>query len=90
MPVLPLPNQPLQTTTTGTGQTFGNQLRSAITGTLEGSIGLNPLMSRQNVSSMYAYSSRTQGPSLVVNYPQASYDWRVRVSLASSPGTRQS
>jgi hypothetical protein len=45
-------------------------------------------MSRQNVNNMYAYSVnnsngyRTAGPNLVVNYPQASYDWRVRVSLA--------
>lgn len=80
MPVLP--NQPLQTTATGTGQSFGGQLSSAFIDSLQGSVGLNPMMSRQNVSTMYAYSNRTQGPSVTVNYPQASYDWRVRVSLA--------
>ena len=80
MPVLP--NQPLQTTATNQNASFGSQIGSAVTGTLEGSIGLNPFMNRQNVSTMFGYSNRTQGPSLVVNYPQASYDWRVRVSLA--------
>jgi len=83
MPVLP--NQPLQTTGTNQNSSFGAQIGQAVGGTLAGSVGLNPFMSRQNVSTMYAYSNKTQGPSLVVNYPQASYDWRVRVSLA--PGS---
>ena len=77
-----LPNQPLQTTATNQNASFSSQVGSAIAGTLEGSIGLNPFRTRQNVSTMFAYSNKTQGPSVVVNYPQASYDWRVRVSLA--------
>ena len=80
MPVLP--NQPLQTTATSPTSGFLTQLGQSAVNSLQGSVGLNPLMSRQNVASMYAYTSRTQGPNLVVNYPQASQDWRVRVSLA--------
>jgi len=83
MPVLP--NQPLQTTGTNQNSSLGAQIGSAIGGTLSGGVGFNPFMNRQNVSSMFAYSNNTQGPSLVVNYPQASYDWRVRVTLA--PGS---
>jgi len=79
MPVLP--NQPL-TNAVNPGSSFGTQVGQAVLNSLEGSVGLNPNMSRQNVAQMYAYSNRTQGPSPVVNYPQASYDWRVRVSLA--------
>ena len=80
MPVLP--NQPLQTTATSPTSGFLTQLGQSAVNSLQGSVGLNPLMSRQNVASMYAYTSRTQGPNLVVNYPQASQDWRVRVNLA--------
>lgn len=80
MPVLP--NQPLQTTATNQNTSFGAQIGQSVVNSLQGSVGLNPAMSRQNVAGMYAYSTRTTGPDLVVNYPQASYDWRVRVSLA--------
>lgn len=86
MPVLP--NQPLQTTPSNQNSSFGAQVGQSVVNSLQGSVGLNPLMSRQNVNNMYAYSVnnsngyRTAGPNLVVNYPQASYDWRVRVSLA--------
>ena len=82
-----LPNQPLSNPV-NTNQSFGSQVGHAITDTLQGSIGLNPFMSRQNVNSMFAYSTtntggyQTNGPGLIVNYPQASYDWRVRVTLA--------
>ena len=79
MPVLP--NQPLNNAI-NSGSSFGSQLGQSVGTSLQGAIGLNPYMSRQNVSSMYAYSKNTQGPSTIVNYPQASYDWRVRVSLA--------
>lgn len=80
MPVLP--NQPLQTTPSNQNSSFGAQVGQSIVNSLQGSVGLNPTMSRQNVSGMYAYSTNTIGPNIVVNYPQASYDWRVRVSLA--------
>lgn len=80
MPVLP--NQPLQTTVTNPSGSFGNQIWNSITDSLQGSVGLNPMMSRQNVATMFQYTNRTVGPQVVVNYPQASYDWRVRISLA--------
>ena len=80
MPVLP--NQPLQTAVTNQNSSFGGQIAQAVTNSFEGSLGLNPSMARQNVSSMFAYTNNTQGPNLVVNYPQANYDWRVRVTLA--------
>jgi hypothetical protein len=86
MPVLP--NQPLQTTPSNQNSSFGAQVGQSVVNSLQGSVGLNPLMSRQNVNNMFAYSVnntggyRTAGPNVVVNYPQASYDWRVRVSLA--------
>jgi len=80
MPVLP--NQPLQTAVTNQTGSFGAQIAQSVTNSLEGSLGLNPSMSRQNVSSMFAYTHNTQGPNIVVNYPQANYDWRVRVTLA--------
>lgn len=80
MPVLP--NQPLQTTAVNQNSSFGAQIGQSVVNGLQGSVGLNPSMSRQNVASMYAYGTRTTGPDLIVNYPQASYDWRVRVSLA--------
>lgn len=85
MPVLP--NQPLNNAI-NQNSSFGAQLTQAVTNSLQGAVGLNPSMSRQNVNSMFAYSTtntggyQTNGPGLVVNYPQASYDWRVRVSLA--------
>lgn len=86
MPVLP--NQPLQTTATSQNTGLLTQIGQSALSTLEGQVGLNPLASRQNVNSMYAYSTtnnggyRTVGPQLIVNYPQANYDWRVRISLA--------
>ena len=86
MPVLP--NQPLQTTAANANSPLITQIGQSVVNSLEGSVGVNPLMSRQNVNSMYAYSTNNQGgyqtvgPSVVVNYPQASYDWRVRISLA--------
>lgn len=80
MPVLP--NQPLNNAI-NSGQSFGSQLGSAFTNSLAGSVGLNPMMNRQNVASMFNYSSPSNpGPGVVVNYPQAAYDWRVRISLA--------
>jgi hypothetical protein len=80
MPVLP--NQPLQTTVTSPSGSLFSQIGQAFTDSLQGSIGINPSMTRQNVSTMFQYNNRTVGPQVVVNYPQASYDWRVRISLA--------
>ena len=79
MPVLP--NQPLNNTI-NTGQSVGSQIGSAFTNSLAGSVGLNPFQNRQNVATMFNYSRPSNpGPGPVVNYPQASYDWRVRISL---------
>jgi len=85
MPVLP--NQTLNNALNQNAG-IGTQITQAITSSLEGSVGANPFMGRQNVNSMYAYSAtngggfQTKGPNVIVNYPQASYDWRVRVTLA--------
>lgn len=78
MPVLP--NQPLNNAI-NQNSSLGSQLGDAFINSVSGSVGLNPFMNRQNVATMFNYSSRTQGPGVVVNYPQAAYDWRVRVSL---------
>lgn len=77
MPVLP--NQPLSSGPGGGVLT--NALGGIISG-VEGAIGLNPYMNRQNVSTMFNYSGNTVGPNVVVTYPQAKQDWRVRVTLA--------
>jgi hypothetical protein len=79
MPVLP--NQPLANPI-NTSQSIGSQILNAGINTATGSIGLSPFSSRQNVASMFAYNNNPSNPQLVVNYPQASYDWRVRISLA--------
>lgn len=85
MPVLP--NQPLNNAIDQSTGILG-QIGQSFSNSIEGSVGVNPYMARQNVNSMFAYSTtnaggyQTQGPNIVVNYPQASYDWRVRVSLA--------
>lgn len=93
MPVLP--NQPLQTTATNLGSSFGAQVGQSVMNSLTGSVGLNPMRSRQNVAQMYSYSNRTSGPNPIINFPQASYDWRVRIGLApnsnyfyNDPGNR--
>lgn len=60
---------------------IGGIAQSAVN-SVEGAFGVNPFMNRKNVSDMFAYSKRTNGPGVIINYPQANYDWRVRVSLA--------
>lgn len=79
MPVLP--NQPLSNPV-NQNQSLGGQIGGAVGNSLLGSVGLNPYQSRQNTAQMFNYTGRTSGPNLIVNYPQASYDWRVRLSLA--------
>jgi hypothetical protein len=80
MPVLPQPLLP--GATGGQNASIGSQLGSAITGSLLGSVGLSQASTRQNIAQQLNYSSRTAGPGVVISYPQASNDWRVRVSLA--------
>ena len=82
MPVLP--NSVLPGADGGTGG-IGSQIGSAVTSSLLGSVGLSSASTRQNVADMFQYSNKTAGPSPVLIYPNASNDWRVRVSLA--PGS---
>lgn len=82
-----LPNQPLNNPV-NQSQSFGAQIWNSVTNTFQGAIGQNPYQNRQNINTMFAYSQtntggyQTVGPQTIVNYPQANYDWRVRVSLA--------
>jgi hypothetical protein len=84
MPVLP--NQPLNNAV-NQNQGLLTQIGQSVLNSVEGQVGYNPTASRQNVNDMFAYStsnsggSRTVGPQVVVNYPQANYDWRVRITL---------
>ena len=78
------PNSVLPGASGGTGG-FGDQVGSAVTSGLLGSVGLSSASTRQNVADMFKYSNRTAGPSPVLIYPNASNDWRVRISLA--PGS---
>ena len=80
MPVLP--NSALPGATGSQGASFGSQVGSAVNSSLLGSVGLSSASTRQNVASMFQYSTKTVGPSPVLIYPQASNDWRVRISLA--------
>ena len=78
MPVLPnsvLPG------VAGTGS-VGSQVGAAVGSSFLGAVGLSPASTRQNVSGMFAYSQKTNGPMPVYFPPNASQDWRVRLSLA--------
>jgi hypothetical protein len=78
MPVLPnavLPNGP-------TGSSFSSQVSGAVNSGLLGSVGLSSASTRQNVADMFKYTDKTVGPGPVLVYPNASNDWRVRISLA--------
>lgn len=77
MPVLP--NQPLSSGPQGSAL---SQARGGILSGITGAVGLNPYATRQNTATMFNYSGNTKGPNVVVTYPQASQDWRVRVTLA--------
>jgi hypothetical protein len=79
MPVLP--NSVLPSATTS-GASVGAQIGQAVTNSLLGSVGLSQASTRQNVADMFQYSNKTAGPSPVLIFPQASQDWRVRISLA--------
>jgi hypothetical protein len=80
-----LPNSALPGATNTSDASFGAQALSAVTSSALGAVGLSPASTRQNVASMFNYSTKTNGPSPVLIYPNASNDWRVRVSLA--PGS---
>ena len=78
MPVLP--NSALPSSTSGTS--LGSQLGQAVGSSLLGSVGLSQASNRQNVADFYRYSTKTVGPAPRFIYPDASTDWRVRLSLA--------
>ena len=79
MPVLP--NSVLPGATGGSPNIL-NQIGSAVTSSFSGAVGLSPAATRQNVADMFKYSDKTAGPSPRLIFPQATNDWRVRVSLA--------
>lgn len=80
MPVLPNSVLPGNTTT----GSVGNQIWQAAESSLLGSVGLSQASTRVNVAGMYRYSDRTVGPSPQITYPNASADWRVRLSLPNA------
>ena len=84
MPVLP--NMPLPGSTSSSSS-VGGQIANAFKSSLLGSVGLSQASTRQNVADMFQYSNRAAGmnPKPVLIYPNASNDWRVRVTLA--PGS---
>ena len=84
MPVLP--NMPLPGSTSSSSS-ITTQIATAFSSSLLGSVGLSQASNRQNVADMFRYSDRSAGtnPKPVLIYPDASNDWRVRVTLA--PGS---
>jgi len=78
MPVLP--NGSLEGAV-GNG-TVLSQLGSGIGSSLLGSVGLSKASNRKNVSDMFRYSDSTRTPNASISFPDASADWRVRISLA--------
>jgi hypothetical protein len=62
----------------GATQTLG----SAISSSFNGAVGLTNASSRQNVAQMFGYSDAPAGPAPILSFPNASTDWRVRISLA--------
>lgn len=80
MPVLP--NSALPGATGGTNTNLIGSIGSAVSSSVLGSVGLSPAATRQNVADMFKYSDKTLGPSPILIFPDASLDWRVRISLA--------
>ena len=66
----------------GSSSSLLSQLSGVAGSSLLGSVGLSPASTRQNVADMFRYSDKTAGPSPVLIFPDATNDWRVRVSLA--------
>ena len=79
---MPVRSNPTLPGAQGSSNSLLGQLGSVTGSSLLGSVGLSPASTRQNVADMFRYSDKTAGPSPVVIFPQASQDWRVRVSLA--------
>lgn len=78
MPILPNAALPGNTLS----GSVGNQIGQAVGSSLMGSVGLSRASTRLNVAQQYAYSSKSLTPSPRIIYPNASSDWRVRLSLA--------
>jgi len=77
MPVLP--NAPLPgNSLTGS---FFDQAGQAIASSGLGAFGLSQASGRKNVAQMYQYGNKTNGPAPAIIFPNASQDWRVRLSL---------
>lgn len=64
------------------GGSLGQDIGLAVSSSALGSVGLSQASTRQNVASMYSYSTKTVGPTPNFIFPDASTDWRVRISLA--------
>lgn len=79
MPVRPLDSLP---GTLGSSSSLFDQAIGAAKSSIGGSIGLSQASTRQNVADMFQYSNKTAGPSPRLVFPDASNDWRVRISLA--------
>jgi len=81
MPVLP--NMPLPGSTPDSSS-IASQIGASFRSSILGSVGLSQASTRQNVADMFQYSQRAAGtnPKPVMIYPNASNDWRVRVTLA--------
>jgi hypothetical protein len=80
MPVLP--NATLPGASGANNNNLLQKMGSAAGSSVLGSVGLSPAATRQNVADMFRYSDKTAGPSPILIFPDASQDWRVRVSLA--------
>jgi len=76
-----LPNSVLPGATSTPGASLGAQLGAAVISSAQGSVGLNPAVGRINVADMFKYSTVPPG-TIPFSFPDASNDWRVRVSLA--------
>lgn len=65
----------------GNSGNFGADIGGALRSGVLGAVGLSQASGRVDVAGMFQYSARTVGPSAVLFYPNASSDWRVRLSL---------
>ena len=78
MPVLSNSALPGNTLSGSLGASLGQSVLSSALG----SVGLNAASTRQNVAGMFSYSQNTVSPTPNFIFPDASTDWRVRISLA--------
>ena len=77
MPVLPNSALPGNSLSGG----FFQQIGQAASSSLLGSVGLSSRSNAVNVADMFKYSSKTTAPAPRFTYPNASQDWRIRISL---------